>query len=81
MTRTFQDNELLLWEAYATAPRLGRDQDERRFARILFHCLTDRTRRARVLEQEDDRTEIESRIADAEESQLIKLLEAARSLD
>ena len=81
MTRTFQDNELLLWEAYAAAPRLGKDQDERRGARILFHCLTDRTRRARVLEQEDDRTEIESRIADAEESQLIELLEAAEPLD
>lgn len=81
MTRTFQDNELLLWEAYAAAPRLGRDQEGRRGARIMFHCLTDRTRRARVLKQEDDRAEVENRIADAEESELVELLEAAEALE
>lgn len=81
MTRTFQDTELLLWEAYAAAPKLGRDQDDRTGARIMFHCLTDRTRRARVLRQEGDRTGVENRIEDADDSQLIELLEAAESLD
>ncbi|MGK7313184.1 MAG: hypothetical protein ACN0LA_13175 [Candidatus Longimicrobiales bacterium M2_2A_002] len=81
MTRTFQDNDLLLWEAYATAPRLGRDQADRRGARIMFHCLTDRTRRARVLNQDDDRTGVENRVANAEESELTELLNAAESLE
>lgn len=76
MTRTFQDDDLLLWEAYAAAPRSGDD----RGARILFHCLTDRTRRARVLERDEDRTGIERRITTAEESELVGMLEAAEPL-
>ena len=81
MTRTFQDNDLLLWEAYVAAPRLGRNQADRRGARIVFHCLTDRTRRARVLKQDADRTEVENRVVNAEESELTELLSAAESLE
>ena len=81
MTRTFQDEDLLLWEAYAAAPKLGKDQDDRRGARIMFHCMTDRTRRARVLKRDEDRAAVESRIADADPSELVELLEAAEPLE
>lgn len=81
MTRTFQDEDLLLWEAYAAAPRTGRHQEERRGARVMFHCLTDRERRARVLERDEDRTGTERRIANADEPELIEMLEVADPLD
>ncbi|MFO7893980.1 MAG: hypothetical protein R6U63_09605 [Longimicrobiales bacterium] len=77
MTRTFQDDALLLWEAYAAAPRSGED----RGARIMFHCLTDRARRARVLERDEDRTAIEERITFADETELNEMLESAEPLD
>ena len=81
MTRTFQDEDLLLWEAYAAAPRRGTAQEERRGARILFHCLTDRTRRARVLERDEDRTAVERRIENADDPELVELLASSEALD
>lgn len=70
MSRTFQDDELLLWEAYAVAPRAG----EHHGGRIMFHCLTDRTRRARIVEREEDRTALARRITAADEDELVELL-------
>ena len=81
MTRTFQDEDLLFWEAYAASPRKGRDQDERTRARIMFHCLTDRTRRARVLARDEHRTAVEERITDATDAELNELLAASEPLD
>ena len=77
MTRTFQDDDLLLWEAYAAAPRSGDDHG----ARIMFHCLTDRTLRARVLERPDeDRSAIEETVQKAEDGELARLLDEAEPL-
>lgn len=77
MTRTFQDGELLLWEAYAAAPRSGQD----RGARLVFHCLTDQNRRARVLERNESRTQVEKRLSDIPGSELVALLDASEPLD
>ena len=77
MTRTFQDDDLLLWEAYTAAPRAGAD----RGARTMFHCLTDRTRRARVVERDADRTAAEKRITEATDAELVGLLEESEPLD
>lgn len=76
MTRRFQDDGLLLWEAYVVAPRSG----EGRGARLVFHCLTDRTRRARVLERDEDRSAMEERLTEAEDAELTGLLEVAERL-
>ncbi len=76
MTRTFQDGDLLLWEAYTAAPRSGED----RGARIVFHCLTDQTRRARVLERDESRTQVEKRLGEIPGSELVELLDAAEPL-
>lgn len=76
MTRTFQDQDLLLWEIYAAAPRAG----DGRGPRIVFHCLTDPTRRPRVLERDEDRTGIEAHIADADDSELLEMLAASEPL-
>lgn len=76
MTRTFQDEGLLLWEVYAAAARSG----EGHGARIMFHCLTDPERRARVVERDEDSTGIEKRIAEAQESELLEMLRASEPL-
>ncbi len=81
MIRTFQDHDLLHWEVYAAAPKAGRDQDERERARMMFHCLTDTGRRARVLAREESRTAIEGRITEASDNELIELLATAEPLD
>lgn len=76
MTRTFQDEDLLLWEAYGAAARAGEDHG----ARIMFHCLTDRERRARVLERDEDRSSIEKRIVQAADAELVALLQVSERL-
>jgi hypothetical protein len=76
MARTFQDEDLLLWEAYAAAPRAG----AHRGARIMFHCLTDPSRRARVLERDEDRAAVEGRIEEAGETDLREMLAVSAPL-
>ncbi|MFW5947027.1 MAG: hypothetical protein ACOCUW_00930 [Gemmatimonadota bacterium] len=77
MPRTIQDDDLLLWEVYAAAPRAAKG----RGARIVFHCLSDPERRARVTENDADRTATEKWIAGASDAELRKLLDAAERLD
>lgn len=77
MSRTFQDRDLLLWEAYAAAPRAGAEHG----ARIMFHCLSDRNRRARVVERDEALTVIEKRIVSAGEGELVELLRRSEPLD
>lgn len=81
MTRTFQDHNLLLWEVYAAAPRRGRDQASREQARIMFHCLTDPVRRARVLLRDEGRSAAEAMIAAAGSTELVELLASSKALD
>jgi len=81
MTRTFQDRDLLLWEVYAASPRLGRDQDSREHARIVFHCLTDPERRARVLTRDEGRSAAEAAIAAAGSAELVDMLATSEALD
>ena len=71
MTRTIQDANLLLWEAYATAGAFGYPDE----ARLVFHCLTDPSRRARVVEREGDKSTAEKEVANLPEIELLALLE------
>lgn len=73
MTRTIQDRDLLLWEAYASAGESGR----RTGGRIMFHCLTDPSRRARELTREADEKDVAREIATLHEAELVDLLAAA----
>lgn len=76
MTRTFHDDELLLWEAYPAAPPFG----ARRGARIMFQCLTDPSRRARTLEHDGNRAEAARVLAGASEEELLELLRRSEPL-
>lgn len=76
MTRTFQDDELLLWESYPAAPPFG----AKRGARIMFQCLTDPSRRARTLEHDGDRAAAARLLADATDEELLDLLRRSEPL-
>lgn len=76
MARTIQDEDLLLWEAYATAGDFGFPDQ----ARMIFHCLTDPGRRARVLEREGDKSDVENELATMAEAELLSLLERTQEV-
>ena len=76
MSRTFQDSNLLKWEAYASGGPHGYAEE----ARIVFHCLSDRGRRARVVQVGGDQSDAERAVAEASEARLAQLLEEAAEL-
>ena len=76
MTRTIQGPNLELWEAYASSGDFGFPDH----ARILFHCLSDRTLKARFIEREGDKADAESDVATLPEAELAELLAAAREV-
>ena len=76
MGRTFQDANLLTWEAYASGGPHG--YSER--ARIVFNCLSDRSRRARVFQLESDQSEAEREVAEASAQRLAGMLADAKEL-
>lgn len=71
MTRTIQDQDLLLWEAYATAGAFGFPDQ----SKIVFHCLSNPARRARILEREGDKSDVESELVTLSERDLVALFE------
>ena len=76
MSRTFQDSNLLKWEAYASGGAHGYSDD----ARIVFHCLSDKSRRARVVQVGGDQSDAEREVAEASEQRLAELLSRAAEL-
>lgn len=76
MTRTIQDANLEIWEAYASAGDFGFPDR----SRIVFYCLSDRTRRARAVSRERDRAGVEHEISNLAEADLRGLLEEAEEL-
>jgi hypothetical protein len=76
MTRTIQDEDLLLWEVYATAGDFGFPDH----ARLVFHCLTDPARRARFVEREGDKSDVENEVATATDRDLLELLQATEEV-
>ena len=76
MSRTFQDSNLLKWEAYASGGAHGYAEN----ARVVFHCLSDRGRRARVVVLEGDQSVAEKLVVDSSDAQLAQLLADAAEL-
>jgi len=77
MTRTIQDQDLHLWEVYASSGEFG--SAER--ATIVFQCLTDPGRRARVLPREEPRADVEHDVVRLPDSELVRLLGGADALE
>ena len=76
MSRTIQDANLLKWEAYASGGAHGYADK----ARVVFHCLSDRARRARVVVLEGDQSDAEKLVAASTDAQLAQLLAGAAEL-
>jgi hypothetical protein len=76
MTRTFQDRNFLVWEAYSSGGRHGFSKDPH----IIFHCLTQRDVRPRYVETGVDDTDAQRILGEASEPDLLALLEGAREI-
>lgn len=76
MTRTIQDADLDLWEAYASAGDFGFPAR----STIVFQCLSDRKRRARTIQREQDKAAVEHAISTLSDAELAALLEQATEL-
>ncbi len=77
MIRTFLDDDLLEWEAYASGGRRGLPED----ARIVFHCRSDPTARARQWESELEDDDLAARLTDTSDAELRELLGEAEPLN
>lgn len=76
MARTIQDQDMLFWEAYASSGESGYPAR----AKIVFHCLTDTSRRPRFVVREADRAEVEHEVRRLSEAELRGLLEGSQPL-
>jgi hypothetical protein len=76
MSRTFQDHDFLVWEAYASGGNNGFSEN----ARIAFFCQTDRSLRPRVFVPGGDNTDAERTVYEATPEQLLEWLERAQEV-
>jgi hypothetical protein len=77
MSRRFRDGNLLEWEAYPTSGPHGFAAP----ARIIFHCLTDRSIRARYLAGEGDEARAAGLVHTLGEAELVAMLDRAAPLN
>jgi hypothetical protein len=74
--RTFTDENLLVWEVYASGGRHGFSDN----AHLAFHCLSDPSMRPRTLTQGGDNAEAARLIGHAEPERLLALLHQAEPI-
>lgn len=77
MSQTFTDENLLTWEAYASGGRFGLSIRPK----VIFHCLSDRSLRARFVEVQGDEADAEEMIHDSRTERLRELLRESRELE
>ncbi|MBX6362228.1 MAG: hypothetical protein IRZ00_00040 [Gemmatimonadetes bacterium] len=76
MSRTFQDENFYLWEAFASTGAFGFPDGPN----VVFNCLTDRQLRPRYVEMPGSEPEAERALNSLSERELQELLEKARPL-
>ncbi len=77
MSQTFTDDDLLTWEAFASGGRFGLAVR----ARVVFHCISDRSLRPRFVQLAGDEAHAESAVFGTEAEGLRAMLRQARELD
>lgn len=77
MSRTFLDEDLLSWEAYASGGEFGLPDHPK----IVFHCLSDPDRRARYVIHDGDNADAEEVVYDAPDTRLLEMLRESRPLE
>jgi hypothetical protein len=77
MSRTFTDDDLLTWEAYASGGRFGLAIRPN----VIFNCLTDTHRRPRFVPLKGDEADAESTVHAMSDDQLRAMLRESEELD
>jgi hypothetical protein len=77
MSKTFSDDDLLVWEAYPSGGDFG--FPDRPY--IVFNCLSNRLLRPRVVEQGDNEADAERAVAGATTQELRELFRQSREID
>jgi hypothetical protein len=77
MSRVFVDEDLLSWEAFASGGKFGLADHPK----IVFHCLSDRSRRPRYLRHGEDSAAAEQAVHALPETELLKMLRESAELD
>lgn len=76
MGRTFQDRDLLVWEAFASGGAFGFSRNPH----IVFHCLTRQDLRPRFVELDGNEADAERLLVTASPMQLLEILANAREV-
>jgi hypothetical protein len=76
MSRTFQDENFLVWEAYPSAAKFGFSQDPF----LVFQCITDRGLRPRSLQVTGDAADAERLVVRASPAELLALLRQSKTV-
>jgi len=77
MSQTFTDDNLLTWEAFASGGRFGLSVRPK----VIFHCLSDPSARARFVEVQGDEADAEEMIHDSQVARLRDLLKESKELE
>ena len=77
MSQTFTDENLLTWEAFASGGRFGLSIRPK----VIFHCLSDPSARARFVEVQGDEADAEEMIHGSRVDRLRELLKASKELE
>lgn len=77
MSRTFTDENLLTWEAYASSGRFGLATEPR----VVFNCLTDGRRRPRFVSLQGDEADAECDVHHVSDDELRAMLQKSRELE
>lgn len=77
MSRTFTDDGLMTWEAYASSGEWGRPDRPA----VVFNPLSDTTLRPRYVELTGDEADAEALVLGSDEARLRELLRQAAPLD
>jgi hypothetical protein len=73
MSRIFTDADLLTWEAYTSAGAFGLPENPK----IVFHCLSDPDRPARVITRDGSTADVTEAVLSSGDRELRALLERA----
>jgi hypothetical protein len=76
MSRTFQDENFLVWEAFTSAGAFGDPEAPH----VVFNCLSNRTMRPRVVELEGEEEDAQRTVQTVPEAELLRLFRYARPL-
>jgi hypothetical protein len=76
MSRVFQDENFITWEAFASSGKFGFPDGPQ----VVFNCLTDRSVRPRAVRMAGDEADAQRKLENANDSDLLELFRRAETL-